>query len=120
MLVLVGYSPLLHAKDVTLSWDPSPTKAVVGYKVFVSMDPNMSPMLLNLDVGNVLTKSIGNLGDTDEHFFCVKAYDQIYAQDNDRIKHISSCSNIVHSPKIPVAVLPKLDFEVDVEIIKEH
>ena len=105
----MGYSPLLHAKTVTLSWDPSPTTAVTGYTVEVSHSEVMSdPMLI--DVENVLTTTVENLEDADDHWFCVKAYDGAGNK--------STCSNIVNSPAIPETVLPSLDFEVNVEILK--
>ena len=66
------------------------------------------PMLIE-DVGNVLTTTVENLEDADEHYFCVKAYD---ASSNE-----STCSNVVHSPALPETVLPELDFEVEVELL---
>ena len=99
-----------HAKDVTLSWDASPTQGVTGYRVYTSQQSGMTDPTV-IDAGNVLTLTIPDLEDTYDYWFCVKAYmDQ----------NESVCSNIVKSEALPVAVLPKLDFEVDVEIIKEH
>ena len=99
------------AKDVTLSWDPSPTPQVTGYQVYVSLNPDMQSLLLSVDAGNVLTLMIQDLGDTYEHFFCVKAYDEL--------GNSSVCSNVVKSPKVELqeGVLPELDFTIDVKII---
>ena len=98
-----------HAKDVTLSWDASPTPTVSGYNVLTSLHPSIADPMVT-DVGNVLTTTLNGLGDTDEHWFCVTAYD---GQGRE-----STCSNIVHSPAIPETVLPSLDFDVNVEILQ--
>ena len=110
VLVLVGYSPLLHAKSVTLSWDPSPTSTVTGYKVVVANHPDMSGTLTVIDVSNVLTRTILDLDDTSAYWFGVKAYDGVGNE--------SAFSNIVKSEAIPERVLPELEFIIDVEILK--
>ena len=97
------------AKTVQLSWDASPTPAVVGYVINVLSTPSTSSIVQEVDVGNVLTQTLKNLEDTSEHWFCVKAYDEQRRE--------SVCSNIVHSPAI-VDDLPELDLHFDVEIIK--
>ncbi len=98
----------VQAKTVTLSWDPSPSPSVIGYSVITSTLPSMlNPS--TQDVGGVLTTIVNGLENQDDHYFCVKAYD---ANGNESV-----CSNIVNSPPIPEAVLPDLDFTVDVELI---
>ena len=111
VVVLVGYTPLLHAKDVTLSWDASPSQ-ISGYIVTVSLSEVMLNPIQSDTVGNVLTLTIQGLEDTQEHFFGVKAYD---AQGNESV-----FSNVVKSPavEVPPYVLPKLDFIIDVELLK--
>ena len=117
LVALLDYQ-LAIAKDVSLSWDPSPTTAVTGYTVEVSHSAVMFDPILLLDAGNVLTLTLYGLGDTDDHWFCVKAYDDL--------GNISACSNIVHSqpveeeppPEVPEPVLPILEFEVTIEILK--
>ena len=95
LIVPVG---ICHAKTVTLSWDPSPTPTVTGYRVLISLNAEMSSTLASRDVGDVLTTSIADLDDHVDHWFCVKAYDGQ--------GHESVCSNIVTSP--PVAVPGKI------------
>jgi len=93
------------AKTVKLGWDSSPTPTVSGYIILISLSQNMTNPS-EQDVGNVLNYTVKELRDQDEHWFCVKAYD------NNGNKSV--CSNIVKSP----AILPELDFEVDIGIIK--
>jgi hypothetical protein len=94
------------AKDVTLSWDKSPTPTVTGYRVYTSLTPDLSSLLLSLDAGNALTLTVQGLTDENEHYFGVKAYDDQGSE--------SVYSNIVKS----LAILPKLDLKFDVQIIK--
>jgi ribulose bisphosphate carboxylase small subunit len=71
----------------------------------------MSPLILKLDAGNVLTLKILGLEDTSEHYFGVTAYD---AAGNESVY-----SNIVHSPEAEEEfVLPLLEFEVDIRILQ--
>jgi len=97
----------VYAKTVTLSWDPSPTLSVVGYKVLTSLSQLMTTSTVQ-DVGDVLSYTVKELENTDSHWFCVKAYDILGNE--------STCSNIVNSPPIE-NTLPELDFEVDVELL---
>ena len=86
----------LLAKDVTLSWDASPSN-VTGYLVYYKIkydnlpfdgtgaDQGSSP----IDVGNVLTFTLTGLLDNTLYYFAVTAYD---SQSNESVY-----SNIVHS-----------------------
>lgn len=84
-------------KDVTLSWDSSPSE-VNGYKIYYAVDSSQQPFLGTgaaegdspIDVGNVLTSTVTGLVDDKVHYFAVVAYD---AAGNE-----SSYSNIVESP----------------------
>ncbi|WP_321367895.1 hypothetical protein [uncultured Desulfuromusa sp.] len=97
------------AKDVTLSWDPSPTPAVSGYLVLVSLNAQMTSSW-TIDAGNVLTIIIPGLADIADHWFCVKSYLGL-----DK----SVCSNVVHSPPVEEEKhLPMLDLNINTEIIK--
>ena len=96
------------SKDVRLQWDASPTTAVTGYIVVVSLSEVMLDPT-EQDVGNVLTQTLNGLEDTDDHWFCVKAYNEAGNE--------STCSNIVTSPAVQETVLPSLDFEVEINIL---
>jgi len=112
LIVVCVMSPLSIAKDVTLSWDPSPTPTVAGYVINVLSTLWTNSIEQEVDVGNVLTHKILNLEDTSEEWFCVKAYDSFGNK--------SVCSNVVKSPAVEIQeeVLPQLDLKVDVEILK--
>ena len=117
LAVLLDYQTAI-AKDVTLSWDRSPTMSVTGYIMEASLSEVVFDPILLLDAGNVLTLTVHGLEDTDDHWFCVKAYDGL--------GNISTCSNIVHSPpveeesppEIPEPILPKLDFKIGVDLLR--
>ena len=100
----------VHAKEVTLSWDPSPTETVTGYILY--WDNQSTPPFKNsVDCGLVLTQLVANLPDEDDHWFAVTAYD---AAGNESIY-----SNIVKSDKIE-ATLPELDLDINWEFIEGH
>jgi len=84
----------------------------VGYEISISLMESISSTPLTLDVENVLTQTIQDLEDTDDHWFCVKAYSGNGTK--------SICSNVVKSPKteVPEDVLPILDFKINVGILQ--
>jgi len=102
-------SQQVYAKDVILSWDPSPTPTVVGYVINVLSTELTNSIEQEVDVGNVLTHKIQDLEDTSDVWFCVKAYD---GHGNP-----SGCSNVVYSPAV-VDSLPNLDLDISVEVLK--
>ena len=85
LILLVLFSPLVtaSAENVTLSWDPSPTPDVAGYKVYykenspslpfdgVGLAEGPSPV----DVGNQLSATLTGLPENSTFFFAVTAYD---------------------------------------------
>lgn len=99
-LVTVGFSANVWGKTVTLSWDPSPTSGISGYKIYYAAGSSTAPLdgtgategSSPLDVGNVLTFTVNGLPDGEDHYFAVAAFD---ASDNE-----STYSNIVHSPVV--------------------
>ncbi|MCD6580730.1 MAG: tandem-95 repeat protein [Desulfuromusa sp.] len=99
-LVTVGFSANVWGKTVTLSWDPSPTSGISGYKIYYDAGSSTAPLdgtgaaegSSPIDVGNVLTFTVNGLPDGEDHYFAVAAYD---ASDNE-----STYSNIVHSPVV--------------------
>ena len=91
MVCVLLIAPVIEAKTVSLSWDPSPTPTVTGYKVHSSQQEDMSNPTI-IDVGDVLTYTIPNLEDSIEHWFCVIAYD---GNGNESV-----CSNVVKSPAV--------------------
>ena len=105
-LILVNSISIAFCQDITLSWDPSPTQDVTGYKVYYQQG-NMdfpfdgtgayegdSPV----DVGDVLSTTLTDLSDGGIYFFSVTAYDDS--------SYESSYSNIVSNSWIPALVIP--------------
>ncbi len=106
LLILVNSISSGLCQDVTLSWDPSPTSDVAGYKVYYKQgdmnypfdgtgaDQGPSPV----DVGDVLSTTLTNLPDGETFYFSVTAY----VDENQE----SSYSNIVSNSWIPALLLP--------------
>ena len=89
LILLILLPTITYAKDVTLSWDASPTADVTGYKVHYSTTTDQ-PFPVTLDVGNVLTALIVDLADGEGYYFAVSAYNAVGFE--------SSYSNVVYSP----------------------
>jgi len=110
-LILVNSISIAFCQDITLSWDPSPSSGVDGYKVYYKQGDNHfpfdgtdayldgSPAASPVDVGNVLTTTLTDLTDNATYFFSVTAYD------NDASAE-SSYSNIVSNSWLPGLVIP--------------
>lgn len=99
----------VDAKDVTLSWDPSPTPEVTGYTLYWSTNPLIPESdRISVDSGDVLTHFVANLPDDEHHWFAVTAHDDLGNE--------STYSNIVDSPSTS---LPDLDFFIEWNIITE-
>jgi hypothetical protein len=106
-LIIVNSISIAFCQDVTLSWDPSPTPEVDGYKVYYKQDNMNFPFdgtgadqgVSPVDVGNVLTTTLTNLNDGVTYFFSVTAYD------ND-VSSESNYSNIVSNSWLPALVIP--------------
>jgi len=110
LLAVLLTCPNAIAKDVTLSWDPSPTPTVTGYRAYVSLSSDMQNEIMVLDAGDVLSLMIQELADEETHYFCVKAYDGVNPD--------SVCSNVVKSEAIdvPPQTLPELDLNIEVDV----
>ena len=100
--------PNVEAKDVTLSFDPSPTPSVTSYTLYWDSQPT-TPFNYKLKIGDVLTFQIVNLPDEEQHWFAVTA--------SDALGNESAYSNIVKSDAINV--LPELDLTIDWQFIIE-
>ena len=100
LIATVGYP-----KDVTLSWDASPTTSVTGYTLYWDTQPN-PPFNVSLDVGGILTHHVANLNDNEDYWFYVTANDGT----NESVP-----SNIVKSPAIQL--LPELDLIIEWRIL---
>ena len=100
--------PNVEAKDVTLSWDPSPSTGVTSYTLYWDTR-NEAPFRFNVVSGDVLTFQIVNLPDEEQHWFAVTA--------SDALGNESAYSNIVKSDAINV--LPELDLTIDWQFIIE-
>ncbi|WP_321391054.1 fibronectin type III domain-containing protein [uncultured Desulfuromusa sp.] len=105
-LFFVNSISFAFCQDVTLSWDPSPTSGVDGYKVYYKQG-NMTPPFDGIgadqgaspvDVGDTLSTMLTGLSDGVTYFFTVTAY-----QDPDSE---SSFSNIVSNSWIPSLTIP--------------
>ncbi len=94
------------AKNVTLSWDASPS-TVSGYKIYNHTDQTQlgNAGTIEIDAGNVLTYTVNGLPDELDHYFAVAAYDA---------GSESVYSNVVHSPSVvtPPVVTPPSDKNV--------
>ena len=106
LALFFNISGVAFSQDVTLSWDPSPTDGVTGYKVYYKQgdmnypfdgtgaDQGSSPV----DVGDVLSTTLTDLPDGEVFYFSVTAY-----VDADQE---SSFSNIVSNSWLPALLLP--------------
>ena len=104
-LIFVNPISNVFCQDITLSWDPSPSPEVTGYKVYYKQgNPNfpfdgtgaeegVSP----IDVGDTLTTTLTNLSDDVNYYFSVTAYST---------EAESSFSNIVSNSWLPALVTP--------------
>lgn len=98
LLIVFCLIPLAAvAKDVTLSWEPSPSEGVTGYNVQYSCSSDVQPFSGTeadqpspVDVGDVLTATVTGLPDEAGCYFAVTAYNLV--------KQESVYSNVVYSP----------------------
>lgn len=105
-LFIVNSISISFSQDVTLSWDPSPTSGVAGYKVYYKQGDMNYPFNGTganegpspVDVGDVLSTTLTNLPDGETYFFTVTAYVDTSQE--------SSFSNIVSNSWIPALLLP--------------
>ena len=105
-LLLVNFTNVAFCQDVTLSWDPSPTAGVDGYKVYYkqgNMDFPFDGTGANegaspIDVGNTLSTTLTGLNDGVSYFFTVTAYQTPDTE--------SSYSNIVSNSWLPSLTIP--------------
>uniref|UniRef100_UPI0040560E3D fibronectin type III domain-containing protein n=1 Tax=Candidatus Electrothrix sp. TaxID=2170559 RepID=UPI0040560E3D len=105
-LVLYLTTATAFSQNVTLSWDPSPSPSVTGYKVYYKEgDPNppfdgvaaengVSPV----DIGDRLSTDLTGLIDGETYYIVVTAYD---AQGNE-----SAFSNVVSTRWAPALLAP--------------
>ena len=106
-LLLVNSISIAFCQDVTLSWDPSPTSEVTGYRVYYKQGDMIYPFdgtgaaegSSPVEVGDVLSTTLTNLNDGATYFFSVTAYDN-------NTNAESSYSNIVSNSWLPALVLP--------------
>ena len=96
VLVILLFAVPALAKEVSLTWDPSPTEGVAGYKICYS---DISNLIQNqpvpdgvtcVDAGNTTSITINNLADDTPYYIGAVAYNGVN-QD-------SVLSNIVLSP----------------------
>lgn len=101
----------VQAKDVTLSWDRSPTEKVTGYKLYWATNSRITEFdRTSVDCGDVLRYEITGLPDNLQHWFAATAYDNI---DNESVY-----SNIVTSPAISES-LPDLELSIEWQLLME-
>jgi hypothetical protein len=73
LLLLAGLAVAADAKDVTLSWDASPTASVTGYAVHYGK--YSGDMEYEADAGDALTYTVADLP-AGEWYFAVTAYNE--------------------------------------------
>ncbi|MCD6188562.1 MAG: fibronectin type III domain-containing protein [Desulfuromusa sp.] len=109
-LLIVSFLILVNSafcQDITLSWDPSPTPEVAGYKIYYQQDNANYPFdgtgaaegNSPVDVGDTLSATLTELGDEVVYFFTVTAY----SDDSE-----SSYSNIVSNSWLPALITPTI------------
>lgn len=102
LLLLVLAFPAF-AKDVTLSWDASPSE-VDGYKIYYSSAPDIvSGEVKIITAGKVLSHQIAGLDNAGEQYFAVTGYDDTGNE--------SEFSNIVMSPICTQPAAPNTSIE---------
>ena len=74
LLIATLGSAFCWAEDITLQWDPSPSKKVVGYKVHSRTEGG--GYYLVEDVGNVKKHVVRGLSKDENYMFSVTAYDK--------------------------------------------
>jgi hypothetical protein len=98
--VLKSVQPAVGSKTVVLSWDPSPSNNIAGYKIYYKAGSSSLPLdgsganegVSPINVGKLLSSSITGLPDTETHYFYVTAYDSFGNE--------STASNIVTSSAV--------------------
>ena len=106
-LILVNSISIAFCQDITLSWDPSPTPEVAGYKIYYQQDNANYPFdgtgaaegNSPVDVGDTLSATLTELGDEVVYFFTVTAY----SADSE-----SSYSNVVSNGWLPALITPTI------------
>ena len=102
LLILLLLPVTVMAKEVTLSWDASPTAGVTGYNVYRSFSADMSEAI-GVNVPDGLTKKLVDLDNTKQYWFAVTAHDATGYE--------SVYSNIVTSPACVQPDAPVLDID---------
>lgn len=105
MLLIFGTTAF--CQDVTLTWDPSPTPDVTGYKVYYKENNSTLPFdgvganegPSPVDVGDNLTATLTGLPDDTIYYFSVTAYDSAGYE--------SSFSNLVSNSWMPELLAPE-------------
>jgi len=90
---------LLRAQDVTVSWDPSPSAEVTGYKIYYQQDNANLPLNGSgasegpspVDAGNNLSFTLTDLPDSVPHYMGVTAYNAL--GDESDLSNIVSVNN---------------------------
>ena len=70
--LILFLSPVSHAAQVTLAWDPETDPNVTGYRVYYGTSSRNYPF--NKDAGNNTTITVPNLQDGATYYFAVTAY----------------------------------------------
>lgn len=105
-LIHVNFISFAFGQDITLSWDPSPTQDINGYKVYYKQGNMNFPFdgtganegVSPIDVGNTLSTTLTGLSDGVTYFFTVTAYQSPDTE--------SSYSNIVSNSWLPSLIIP--------------
>lgn len=95
----VSYAQDTGTMDVTLGWDASTSKDVIGYKAYYSKEPG-GQYTDNIDAGNVLEYEIKGLIKGTTYYFAVTAYDAENRESNFS-NQISTDGEISFPPAAP-------------------
>ena len=112
--LVVVYS-LVSAGTVTVSWDANSENDLNGYKIYYGKSSRNYDQVI--DVGNVVTSTIGDLEANTTYYFALTAYDFVGNESSfsDEVSaNISAGDGGDTTPPALVAVAPKGETQIDV------
>lgn len=107
VIMFVHFVQPALSRQIDLIWEPSPSPAVIGYKVYYQQGSPLLPLTGTeadqghspVDVGNSLVATLSGLDDSAVYYFSVTAYDSNYNE--------STFSNIVSTAWMPLLRNPQ-------------
>lgn len=86
--IITFFSTAAYAKTITLSWVPSKSANVAGYKLYYGQSSRS--YTVNKDVGNVTSYKLAGLSDKAVYYFSLKAYNAKRTQESGFSNEINS------------------------------